>query len=71
MFGWLKIRTPRERLIRAGIDPDTAWSDDPGLKRWQRSCLRSIGRNASLRKWRESQGHKPESSGMGKGGRQR
>ena len=74
MWGWFTIRTPRQRLINAGINPDTAWSDDPGLKRWQRSCLRSIGRhkNDRIRQEQIAAGtYGSTRQGMGADGKQR
>lgn len=77
MIGWLKIRTPREMLIRDGIDPETAWEDDPGLTKRQRARLRSIGRSVYYRRRAErlagerepSEG--PQTNGMGEDGGQR
>jgi hypothetical protein len=67
----LTIRSPRELLIRDGIDPDTAWEDDEGLTSIQRARLRSIGRSVFYR--RRAEGKLPDgptTSGMGKDGKQ-
>lgn len=60
----IKVTNPHEFLRESGIDPNKAWSDDPGLTRKQRNALRSVGRNASLRKWRESENSNPSNHGM-------
>ena len=60
----VRMETPFQYLLRTGIDPETAWSDDPGLNRRQRAALRSIGRNSIERKWVEAGRPGPKNHGM-------
>jgi hypothetical protein len=82
MWGWLKIRTPEDRLREAGIDWRTTWADDlivadvSGLSRRERkrrknlrAALRGLGRSEHNRRVQQG-GNGIVNHGMGKDGRQ-
>lgn len=49
----IKVTTAAEGLQQDGIDPTTAWADDPGLTDVQRARLRAMGRSGSQRRYNE------------------
>ena len=68
----IKVTTPREALLEAGIDPETAWADDEGLTNIQRAQLRALGRSEVQRKYNEVGQflNNPTNHGMGADGGQ-
>lgn len=67
----ITITYPGQALAAAGIDPNTAWADDPNLTTSQQAALRALGRSEVQRRYNEvGQYLNTAGQGMGADGRQ-